>query len=485
MPVLTVIKGTQRKEYSFCSPKLVSELLEETGELLQKPCGSRGICGKCAVILSGDISAPNEREQRLGCRLACQAQVFGDAQVILPETGDITQIQTGRGIAIKPDPPFTGNIGAAIDIGTTTVVLRRYDLCTGVCVGESASINPQTMIAADVMGRISAAQGGKLQLLRQQIHQTLQMLLYQAGGSADVLVVTGNTTMLYLLSGYDPQCLASAPFQADHLFDERLVVCNINAYLPTCISAFVGADTTCAVLASEMCSNDTALLCDIGTNGEIALWKGGKLYVTSTAAGPAFEGAGISCGCNSIPGAIDSVWTENGKLCVHTIRDTQAVGLCGSGLIDAAAALLELGFLDETGALEDGVIELTNHVILTQKDIRALQLAKGAIAAGIDTLLEMTNTAYEEIEVLYVAGGFGSHLNIDSAAKIGLIPETLSQKVKVIGNAALDGATQILLDAQKLEEARTIAADAQYLHLGGNTKFNDLFVENMIFSKSN
>lgn len=208
-----------------------------------------------------------------------------------------------------------------------------------------------------------------------------------------------------------------------------------------------------------MCArSETALLCDVGTNGEIALWKDGTLYVTSTAAGPAFEGAGISCGCSSITGAIDRVWAEDGCLQNHTIADVPAVGLCGSGLIDALAVLLQLEIMDETGALDDGEVVLEPGVVLLQKDIRAVQLAKAAIAAGISTLLEVSHTSCEEVAHFYLAGGFGSHLNVENAAAIGLFPAALTSKVHVLGNAALAGAAQILLDQSSLTEIRQIAA---------------------------
>ena len=247
------------------------------------------------------------------------------------------------------------------------------------------------------------------------------------------------------------------------------------------MNAFVGADITCAVLASDMCADKTSLLCDIGTNGEIALWKNGVLYVTSTAAGPAFEGAGISCGCSSVAGAIDRAWIEEGSLCIHTIADAPAVGLCGSGLIDVVARLLELEELDETGALEEDEVELAPDVILQQQDIRALQLAKAAIAAGIETLLKVSDTDPEEIESFYIAGGFGSHLNIESAVRIGLIPDALADKVRVIGNAALAGAAQVLLDQRKFEQVRQIAKVSSHKNLGGDPLFNECYVDQMFF----
>lgn len=479
MATLSVWSNGNFKQISFQPPQPLHMLLEEAGFYGMRPCGGLGKCGKCAVTLSGEVSAPNEAEAAAGLRLACQAQILGNAQVFLPTTADLQQIQTESAAEIASFTPAEG-IGVAVDIGSTTVVLRRYDLQTGSLLGQSAMINPQTNIASDVMGRIGAALEGKGTLLQSQITDALALLLQQAGGKADKAVIAGNTTMLYLLTGKDPVSLSCAPFQADDLFGRNVSVLNTPAYLPPCMNAFVGADISCAVLASGMCSKKTALLCDIGTNGEIALWKDGVLSVTSTAAGPAFEGALISCGCSSIPGAVDKVWWEEGQICVHTIGDQPAVGICGSGLIDVVAVLLQQELMDETGALDEDVI-LAPGVVLLQKDIRALQLAKAAIAAGIQTLLDASGTACEEIETFYLAGGFGSHLNIENAAAIGLIPGTLVEKTKVIGNAALAGAAQLLLDSSAITQIRAIAESSQHYNLGGNPAFNENYMEQMFF----
>lgn len=481
MAILTIQTAHRQVHQPFTPPVLLSDLLEAAGLWEAHPCGKRGTCGKCAVTLEGEVSPPNAAEQAAGTRLACQAQVLGDAQVILRSKEKLTQIQTHSLAELQLGTPMAGTIGAAVDIGTTTMVLQRYDLMTGALLGESAMENPQVSVAADVMSRIGAAMEGQLEALQQQVLEGIKTLCRQAGGCADTMVITGNTTMLYLLTGRDPSCLSRLPFEADTLFDTQTTILGAEVYLPPCMNAFVGADISCAVLASGLCRHQTALLCDVGTNGEITLWKEGTLYVTSTAAGPAFEGAGISCGCSSIPGAIDRVWSENGNLCIHTIGDVSAAGLCGSGLIDAVAQLLELEMMDETGALEDEDVLLAPGVRLLQKDIRAMQLAKAAIAAGIQTLLEVSETDCSQIETLYIAGGFGSHLNIESAARIGLIPKALADRVEIIGNAALAGAAQLLLDREKLIQIRQIAAASKHWNLGGNPKFNDHYMNAMIF----
>lgn len=492
MAKLTIIRDGKSHTFDFTAPLLLDSALEKAGFSIPRPCGGRGVCGKCAVSLEGAVSEPNEAEQKAGTRLSCQAMLLGDARVTLADSRKTEQIEV-RGIETPIVlSPMEGRLGAAVDIGTTTLALKLYDLPSGALLGEAAMLNPQTSVAADVMGRISAAMDGQLEKMRQQIVAAISSLLTEACTKAgqseeavDKLVLTGNTTMLYLLTGRDPECLSHAPFQADTLFGNWDQILGKDTYLPACMNAFVGADITCAVLASGMTgSSATSLLCDIGTNGEIALWRNGKLFVTSTAAGPAFEGAGISCGCGSISGAIDKVWVEDGEIRAHTIGEAAAVGICGSGLIDAIAAFLAIEEIDETGAAESDELPLRDGVALQPRDVRAVQLAKAAIAAGIETLMESAGTSCDDIQTLYIAGGFGSHLNVDSAAAIGLIPAELADKVKVIGNASLSGSVQLLLNRESLREAEEIARKSSHVNLGGNPRFNEHYMDQMFFPET-
>ena len=486
MPVLTLWQKNTCRKISFSGTPKLSDILQQAGITAPHPCGGRGICGNCAVRAEGAISLPAEAEKRAGHRLSCRIQLLGDAEVWLSE--DSGTVETAGNRPVLKDA-MDGAFGAAVDIGTTTLALKLYDLKTGSLLAEAGTMNPQRSIAADVMGRIGAAMNGQLSGLQSMVTGEIRQLLeaachkaHLAPAEVDSMVVTGNTTMLYLLTGRNPACLSAAPFRADCLFDNYDTLLGIPVYYPACMDAFVGADITCAIWDSGMCrKHKTALLCDIGTNGELALWQNGTLYVTSTAAGPAFEGAGISCGCGSMPGAIDRVWCENGKICIHTIGDPPAVGLCGSGLVDAVAAFLETGDIDETGAVEEAFLPLAENVRLLPADIRAVQLAKGAIAAGIRTLLEAANVQEADIEALYIAGGFGSHLNVTSAAAIGLIPGTLTDRVTVLGNAALSGAARLLLNREETGGAKTLAARAQSVHLGGNSRFSHHFMEAMLF----
>ena len=489
MPNLTVYQGFHQTELQVAAGTPVKEALEKAGIWTPMPCGGRGMCGKCAALMQGELSAPTAQEQLLGSRLICQTSILGEASVTIPHAEAMEQIEAGSTAAVTPCAPLGEGYGAAVDIGTTTLALRLFELETGRCLGVASMANPQIAVAADVIGRIGAAVDGRGETLRSMITSAVETLIVQAAAQADVmpaavktLVLTGNTTMLYLLAGRNPEALSHAPFEADHLFDEWIEWHGRKAYLPPCLHAFVGADITCALLASGMCSrSETALLCDVGTNGEIALWKDGVLYIASTAAGPAFEGAGIRCGCSSIPGAIDRVDCASGEIKVSTIGGKPAFGLCGSGLVDAVAALLELEWLDETGAMDDEEVAVAEGVFLAQADVRAVQLAKAAIAAGIECLLHAAGVTEQQVHTVWLAGGFGSHLRLENAAKIGLLPETFISRTKVIGNAALDGAVHTLLRGECVKEMQLVAQKAVHVDLGGNALFNERYVENMFF----
>ena len=484
MPILTVFDKDKTYSVAFEGTPTVQQVLEQNNIAMAHPCGGKGICGKCKIEISGQISELDEKEKSAGFRMSCRTKLFGDANVSILRNDNLvaeTSIQK-----IKKNTQNKYKIGAAVDIGTTTVVLSIYDLQNGNCIASKTALNPQSTTAADVIGRIEAAINGQLENLQNAIISCIKKLAESTGffDLIDKWVITGNTTMLYLLTGKNPKSLAKSPFIADYLFDEETTFLEKPLYIPKCIHAFVGADITCAILNSKMCnSQETSLLCDIGTNGELALWKNGKLYTTSTAAGPAFEGAGISCGCQSVPGAIEKVEIDSTSknILIKTIDNKTPIGICGSGIIDTVACLLNLCSIDETGAMEDEKFELEKNIFILQQDVRSIQLAKAAISAGIKTLLEATNTSEDEIKTLFIAGGFGSHLNIESAVRIGLIQKELQSKIKVIGNAALKGAACFLTDSNLQTQINQIINNAENINLGGMPEFNNNYIEMMIF----
>lgn len=483
----------------------VAQALQEAGSPADMPCGGKGRCGKCRIWATGRLSPPSaeelallsEEELRQGIRLACCCRVLGDARVRPAWQEAVSQICTAGLSDGETGQPLFQTLGAAIDIGTTTLAARLYDQ-TGL-LAEAAAPNPQRVFGADVISRVGSAMAGQGQALAETIQAALSDLMAQmcqsahrSPGEIDGLVITGNTAMLHFLTGEDPSPLAAAPFEAKALFGAIYPAsrfhfpCHPEAkiYLPRCVSAFVGGDITTALLASRICdSPETALLTDIGTNGEIVLWHKGHLLACSTAAGPAFEGAGLSAGMQGAPGAIDHARAEAGKLIIHTLGDKPALGICGSGALDVTAALLALEEMDETGFLagEDDAYPLADKVFFTQKDIRQIQLAKSAIRAGLETLMYRAGVKPEELSQLAVAGGFGSFMDLGSAAAIGLLPPEGVSRCRVLGNAALSGAAMVLRDFTLAEECQALAHKARTLDLSSDPYFMDQYVENMMF----
>jgi uncharacterized 2Fe-2S/4Fe-4S cluster protein (DUF4445 family) len=472
------------------------------GEL---PCGGHGKCGKCKVYAKGALSPLSETELlhltseeiSSGIRLACLTSILGDCEVNeIKRTSDAQIITNGEADLDSLDPSFS-KYGAAIDIGTTTLAAKLFDP-KGRLLSEASALNPQSAFGADVISRIEASLKGSGPALAELIVNALDEMLNELSDKAsidprdiDAAVITGNTAMLHLLTNTSPEPLSHAPFAAERLFGEilsakELGLCslsdNASIYLPPCIAAFVGADTVCAILASGMCGSDnTSLLTDIGTNGEMALLRNGELHVCSTAAGPAFEGVGISMGMRGGVGAIDKVMLQNGMPFAHVIGNVPPVGICGSGLVDAIACLLMNETLDETGYLDDDTAEIANPVVITQQDVRMVQLAKSAICAGIRTLLHKSGINAEDISAFYLAGGFGSYLDIKNAGRIGLIPEELTDKVKVIGNAALTGAAMLLLDKDLRGKARSITENVKVADLATDPFFAEEYMTGMLF----
>ena len=481
MPELLVHTADGEHRLPFEGNPLVYDLIAHLPDAPVRSCAGTGRCGSCAVLAAGHF-VPDVRSD--GKILSCQSCLTGDAQIWLPKRRRIAQIETGGQADAFELNPVEGEYAVAVDLGTTTVVLELVRLKDGCTLSTVSCENPQRIVAADVIGRIDHALKGQLGLLQTLIADCIDTLENEAfdragmsGCRADIRIVAGNTTMLYLYTGRDPRTLAAAPFEADCLFG----FASKRDFLPRCAGAFVGADITCALLSSGICRGDeTALLIDIGTNGEIALWHKQKLVCCATAAGPAFEGSGISCGTGSVPGAIDSAALVNGRLNFTTIGQSSACGICGSGLIDLTAAMLDDETLDETGFLEDAV-DIAPGVSLTQQDVRQIQLAKAAIAAGIQTLLHRCGLNESDVGTLCIAGGFGSHLNLQNAARIGLIPASLVNRTRILGNASLTGARRLLLSKTAHREAETIARCAECINLAADPFFSNTCVESMLF----
>lgn len=484
------------------------------------PCGGSGKCGKCRVRAGGLLSPRAEKECDLpaGERLACLARVEGDCEVWLRAQNEM-RVETGGTRLSRPlDPWAEPKLGAAIDIGTTTVVAYLYDLSTGEELAVLGAENRQRTFGADVISRITYSMTepeGLARLsavIRTELTDLLQTVAARAGRSTAEITcatVAGNTVMAHLFAGLSPAGLAKMPFAPETLFDDSFsadpawlgLAPTAHLRILPAISAFVGGDISAAALAVSL--HDAAeptILLDIGTNGEMALAANGRILCCATAAGPAFEGADIECGMSGTDGAIDTVRITDGKLAFTVIGGGEAAGLCGSGLIDLLAALLAVGAVDETGRLlppdeapdaalpylketDDGdvICALTETVYVTDRDVRRLQLAKAAIAGGIATLLDEAGLSPTDVQTVNIAGGFGAHLNPESAAAIGLYPAEWRDRAHAVGNAAGAGAAAALCSAAALDALCALAASMQTLELSADPRFTEYYVENMMF----
>ncbi len=477
MSLLTVHNNRDVTEISFEGKVRLEDILTANNLMPKKPCGGTGKCGKCAAFLYKD--GEEDKETKI---LTCQGYVEGDAELFIPRSKIVSKIRTEGAMPEYEFNPVSDGYGVAVDIGTTTLVLRIINLNTGEILPAVSIENPQRAIAADVINRIQAAIKGKSKLQQDLIQGTIRVLFEKALKLCEInesdiksWVITGNTTMLYLYTGRIPLSLTQVPYTADCRFG----FVENGVYFPPCFGAYVGADIYTAILASDMVNQEGVnMLIDLGTNGELALYKEGKLTCCATACGPAFEGTGIECGGPATDGAIDHFWVENGEIKYSVIGDAAPTHMCGSAIIDAVAALLKTGHINETGRLDEDYY-VTDSIYVSKQDIRQIQLAKSAICAGILTLMSINDVKPGDINKFYVAGGFGAYLNLETAETIGLIPKEIIDNAVVIGNAALSGAILTLLDKNAADELKL--DNCECINLAATKEFSDLYIENMIF----
>ncbi len=480
----------------FAAPagRRLLEALRQQGLPLDAPCGGKGTCGKCRVLVNG-------REE-----LACQYEPAEDVSVELPEREQV-RVLTGGGSAAAD-----GKHGyvLAFDVGTTTVVAFLCDGKTGRQLSCASAVNPQSAYGADVIARIQYELERHDGRMASEIRSCLGLLAREAARTAgiapeeiELAVLVGNTAMHHLLLGLDVGPLVTPPYMPS--VREAVEVPGAD-WLPLApgapvrvlpnIAGFVGADTVgCMVSAGFDRLEDLTLLIDIGTNGEMVLGNRKRRLACSTAAGPAFEGAKIRFGMRGAPGAIDHVTLEAGRPVCHVIGEVEARGLCGSGLLDAVYALLRGGFVDESGRMcpevpgpwltvdNQPAFFLRDGVYLTQKDIREVQLAKAAIRAGIELMLETMGREREEVREVLLAGAFGSYLSPESACGIGMLPRSLLGRVRAIGNAAGEGARQCALLEADYRRSIALAAETEFLELASLPAFQDCYVDCLGFEE--
>jgi len=503
-------------------------LLEAAGQagiILNNVCGGKGTCEKCAVILEPD-------SQQV---LACQYRIQSDLTVKIPVSsrffeqkilaeGIETETRIDHDIyknylKIQPNAEI---FGVAVDIGTTTVVARLINMADGRCLATEAALNPQTRYGDDVVSRIAYAEtDDKLGELQKVIADCVNELITRLCKKTSIdnqqifeVCVVGNTTMNHIFLKLPVKQLGQAPYKAYSLDAKDTDVGELglqinpagNIHTVENIAGFVGSDTTAVALATDIDTTDQmSLVVDIGTNGELVLGTADKLYAASCAAGPAFEGARISCGSRALEGAIEAVVVNEDDIVLDVIGSSPAHSICGSGLIDAVAVLLNLGIVNATGRFtkpatlkgklpssifsriieQDSqpafVLDDSQKVILTQADIRQVQLAKAAIRAGIILLERKLGIADADIQQIFLAGAFGNYIRAESALRLKMLPDVPTERIRFVGNAASSGAQMILLSRQCREKARQLARKIEYVEIAHQPDFQTVFAECMSF----
>ncbi len=467
------------KEYD--NEILLSDVISASGFTFDMPCGGRGVCGNCRVLVKGSISAPSKEEvvflgdrSKNGERLACFTKVFGDTEVVIPKLGFLNEVSNQY---ISQINPITGDkkcFACAIDVGTTTIVFRYYSLPDSIILHQESVANPQRTFGLDVLTRIQyASSGNGLFELKTLIETEIEKSVLRFGKDVEFFIISGNTAMLHILSGNNPSGLATAPFTPNTLFG----FWDKNRYYMPCVSAYIGGDVIASVIASRMLeSKNVSALLDIGTNNECVLFDGNRILACSSPAGPAFEGGNISCGCALKDGAIFKVDDIDGTPRVHTFGNNNPIGFCGSGLIDAIAFLLNNGYIEKDGSVKKELPDF-DGITLTPEDIAELQLAKSAVCAGLLTLCDYANVFPEKI---YLSGSFGNRIDAINAETIGLLPKK-SAEITCVSPSAIDGASALLLDKKLIGSAEKIAKEIEVVELADSEFFQKAFIENMFF----
>jgi uncharacterized 2Fe-2S/4Fe-4S cluster protein (DUF4445 family) len=469
------------------------DVLHEYG--VEFPCGGKGTCGRCKIkLLEGELRADTVQQQKLinlglekDWRLACFCKADSDITIEISQFEDII-LADNTTFRFKPEEGF----GIAVDLGTTTLVTQLLNLKSGHVLDAATALNPQVKFGADLISRIQSCLDGKQEemqmLIRKKTGEMIQSILEKHPVEISKVVLVGNTAMHHIFSGLNVQPLSFYPFESPDLGMQKFSSEQLNWKLPRAtkirfypsIGSFVGSDILAGIAATNLAERDNySILIDLGTNGEIVLGNREKIICASTAAGPAFEGAKISQGMRAVTGAISSVQLENGKMNCHVIANVPAKGICGSGLIDAMAIFIrqeKIGMFGEINSGKDK-IKLISDVFLTQQDIREFQLAKAAIATGLQILLNKFNITLNEVENVFIAGGFGNFLNLKHVIQTGLI-ETFEEKIVKMGNTALIGAKMFLFEDDAY--IQNILNKTSHINLEGDPDFQDIYVDKLM-----
>jgi len=519
------------------------EAVRKAGLAIDSDCAGKGTCGQCRVHFLENVPPAKAEDELLlspeevadGWRLACQAFPQSDCRILIPQATPqarrrkirVLTTAVEEELAHSPAQRTTATgYGVAIDVGTTTVVCYLMDLSRSLQVGVSAFANPQKAFGPDVISRITYAHRSPRELRELQhrltaaIERNLVALCAErkiAPESVSAMTVVGNMTMMHIFRGVDPWSLGVAPYEPVFLESPPLAGRELGFHrfagaqvqvLPG-IGGHLGSDIVAGVLALDLPHRPgVSLFMDLGTNGEVVLCSGSILAGVSCAAGPAFEGVHIHSGMAAFPGAVERVDEVDGTLRLDTIEGAEPIGLCGSGLADAVVLLVRRGILLRSGRFvapdqvppevpadlrrrvqEDGegrrfLLHKNGErgdIVLMQRDIREVQLAKAPMRAGVEVLLNECGLAAAEIEAVYVAGAFGSSIRSESLLALGVVPESVRGRIHAVGNTAGLGARLALTSPEHLAEAGELARSIRHVDLVLRDDFREAFAENIPF----
>ncbi|MGO8716762.1 MAG: ASKHA domain-containing protein [Smithella sp.] len=512
---ITVISGNREFMMSCNAGESLLEALIRNKYCHNATCGRMGTCGKCRIrVIKGNLDVSQADRDKInfddiqnGYRLACKSYPEKDCTIELDSgfNSDFTIVadynKNRDEMCFKTDNGYA----IVIDIGTTTIASQLVAMKSGEAIRTYTSLNSQRIYGADVISRIRASNQDKSELLKKSIVSDLKKCIMEILSAEGIslhellkIVISGNTTMIHLLMGYSCISLGVSPFTPVNIDRIEVLASDILGINSECqviimpgISTYVGGDIVSGLFC---CDFDTlkkpSLFIDLGTNGEIALGCRDGILCTSTAAGPAFEGGNIICGTGSVAGAICGVQLIGDDVKFATIGYLPPTGICGSGIIDIAAELLKEKIIDGSGLMEEKFFDKgfalfkgpkDREILITQKDIREIQLAKSAIRSGADILIKRYGINYNDIDAVFFAGGFGYSVNLHNAAYIGLIPGEFIEKTVIAGNTSLGGVLKYLTAENSLSRIEKIITISREVNLSGENDFNELFMENITF----
>jgi uncharacterized 2Fe-2S/4Fe-4S cluster protein (DUF4445 family) len=523
--VLITVEGVG--SYKVPAGSNLRETLRREGVYIDGTCADNGTCGRCVVrVVDGDAGEPSLQEKGIlgdrsvsdGQRLACRIMVKGDLEVAIDPERMLEIDSTGKWKEVWDSPLWRPELlkaggdgyGVAVDLGTTSIASALLDLSRNRPLDIRTSANPQMPWGDEIISRLGAAAGdhgiaARLRILTwNTVKDQVRSLCLRSGvpgGRINRLVVVGNSAMHHLAFGFPVEELLKPPYSPSRisstvLTPEKLPVkLEVNRqaeiYSPPLIGGFAGSDALASLLAAKTSGVKRGALLDVGTNTEIAVWENDSIQVATAPSGPAFEGGHILSGMRAEEGAIWKVSISGETVHCEVVGGVQARGICGTGMIDAVASMLRNGILDRSGLLNAGshpmvkggafVLDTDGGVALKNVDMATIQKAKSAVASAFKVLLKIMALEPDSLDKIFIAGAFGSRLNIKNAVATGLFPDVPVERYILAGNAALAGAAMMLVSEGMRQRAESIARSAKHCDLTVDPEFEEAFINNLYF----